>query len=67
MFVKSEDIQCIRVISMQKKTEFISFRTNLTTKAALEAYAAEKKWSLSQVVEQIVQDWVNQNKDTNKQ
>ena len=41
-----------------KKTEFITFRTNETAKRALEEYAAEKKWTISFVVEQIVQEWI---------
>lgn len=40
-----------------KKTENISFRTNAETKKLLEAYAADKKWSLSQLVELIVREW----------
>ena len=50
-----------------KRTEFITFRTNEATKQALEKYAAEKKWTISFVVEQIVQEWVehqNPSKDT---
>ena len=40
-----------------KKTENISFRTNAETKKLLEAYATDKKWSLSQLVELIVREW----------
>lgn len=41
-----------------KKTEYITFRTNEATKRILEEYAADKKWTISFVVEQIVQEWV---------
>lgn len=41
-----------------KKTEFITFRTNSETKAALSEIAQEKKWTVSQLVEQIVQYWL---------
>ena len=49
-----------------KKTEFISFRTTFATKEKLEEIAAEKKWSISLLVEEIVQEWIKQNaeKDT---
>ena len=46
----------VMVMNM-KKTENISFRTNAETKKLLEAYAADKKWSLSQLVELIVREW----------
>lgn len=44
-----------------KKSEFISFRTTPATKATLEEIAAAKKWSISLLVEQIVQEWLEQN------
>ena len=44
-----------------KKTEFISFRTTAATKEKLEKVAAEKKWSISLLVEEIVQEWITQN------
>lgn len=41
-----------------KKTEYITFRTNQEMKDALMEIAQEKKWSISFVVEQIVQQWL---------
>lgn len=46
-----------------KKTEFISFRTDPETKAILERLAAEKKWTVSFVVEEIIKDWLKDNAD----
>lgn len=46
-----------------KKLEYISFRTNSEVKTALEAIAAEKKWTMSFVVEEIVKDWLKDHKD----
>ena len=46
-----------------KKSEFITFRTDEKTKEALEKLAQEKKWTISFVVEQIVKDWLKDNKD----
>jgi uncharacterized protein (DUF1778 family) len=48
-----------------KKTEYITFRTDASTRAILEEYAAEKKWSISFVVEEIIQEWIKQNKGKN--
>lgn len=41
-----------------KRSEFISFRTDLETKRKLEKIAAEKKWSISQLSEEIIKDWL---------
>lgn len=50
-----------------KKTEYISFRTDPEVKKALEEIAAEKKWTVSFVVEEIIKDWLKNNADkTNK-
>jgi len=43
-----------------KKTEFITLRTDAQTKAILEKIAAEKKWSISQLTEEIIQQWLNE-------
>ena len=41
-----------------KKTEYISFRTDKLTKEALDKLAAEKKWTISFLVEEIIKDWL---------
>jgi predicted DNA-binding ribbon-helix-helix protein len=41
-----------------KKTDFISFRTDSETKNTLIEIAESKKWSISQLVEEIVQEWL---------
>lgn len=46
-----------------KKLELISFRTDLEVRQALEKIAAEKKWTLSFVIEEIIKDWLKDNKD----
>lgn len=48
---------------IMKKTEFITFRTDLETKEALEKMASEKKWTMSFVVEEIIKDWLRKNTD----
>ena len=46
-----------------KKTEYISFRTDTVTKEVLSKVAASKKWSISLLVEDIVQEWIEKNSD----
>lgn len=49
-----------------KKTEFITLRTDQETKLALEKIAAEKKWSISQLSEEIIQQWLRDNAPTSE-
>ena len=44
-----------------KKLENISFRTDEITKEILTNYARSKKWSISLLVEDIVQQWIEEN------
>jgi len=46
-----------------KKLEFISFRTDKETKDALIEIAASKKWSVSLLVEDIIQQWLKEQKE----
>ena len=46
---------------VMKKTEFITLRTDQKTKAILEKIAEEKKWSISQLTEEIIQQWIRDN------
>lgn len=46
--------------NIMKKTEYITFRTDQETKNELAKIAAEKKWSISSVVEEIVQQWLKE-------
>jgi hypothetical protein len=45
-------------VSRLKKTEPITFRTDTAVKAALNTIAAEKKWSISQLSEEIIKEWL---------
>lgn len=49
-----------------KKTENISFRTDEETKQILICAAHSKKWSISLLVEDIVQQWIEENGLRNK-
>lgn len=45
-----------------KKTELITYRTDAETKRALATIAAEKKWSISQLTEEIIKEWLEKNR-----
>ena len=45
-----------------KKTELITYRTDAETKGALAVIAAEKKWSISQLTEEIIKAWLRENR-----
>ena len=51
-------------MNWNKKTEYITFRATEEVKEALRAEAEEHKWSISQLVEQIVSEWLEQKEKT---
>ena len=46
--------------TMMKKTVTITYRTDVTIKSALATIAAEKKWSISQLTEEIIREWLEE-------
>ena len=43
-----------------KKTESVTYRTDTVIKSALTAIATEKKWTISQLSEEIVREWLRE-------
>ena len=43
-----------------KKTESVTFRTTKQVKTAMEQIMAEKKWTLSQLAEEIIKEWLSE-------
>ena len=43
-----------------KKTEFVTLRTTPEIKKILETLAEEKKWSVSQLSEEIILQWLQE-------
>ena len=43
-----------------KKTEFVTLRTTPEVKKLLETLAEEKKWSVSQLTEEIILEWLQE-------
>ena len=41
-----------------KRTEYITYRTDKDIKNILSVIAAEKKWSISQLSEEIIKEWL---------
>ena len=41
-----------------KKTEYITYRTDAKIKTILTKIASEKKWSISQLSEEIIKEWL---------
>ncbi len=52
-----------RVIKM-KKTEYITYRTDKEIKDILTQIANEKKWSISQLSEEIIRQWLAEHHQT---
>ena len=47
-------------VILVKKTEAITYRTDTAVKAALQVIAAEKKWTISQLSEEIIKEWLGE-------
>ena len=45
-----------------KRTEYITYRTDAVTKNILSEIAAEKKWSISQLTEEIIKEWLSEHR-----
>ena len=43
-----------------KKTESITYRTDIELKNILLKIAAEKKWTISQLSEEIIREWLEE-------
>ena len=46
---------------IMKKTEYITYRTSEKVRKILKKLADERKWSLSQISEEIVKEWLTEN------
>ena len=45
-------------VEHMKKTEAVTYRTDIVTKNILMKIAAEKKWCISQLSEEIIKEWL---------
>ena len=43
-----------------KKTESLTYRTDKNVKTALQVIAREKKWTISQLSEEIIREWLEE-------
>jgi len=53
-----EKVYLVYWVIKMKKTEYITYRTTAKIQSILRKIAAEKKWSISQLTEEIVKDWL---------
>ena len=47
-------------VNRMKKTESVTYRTDKSTKNALLKICAEKKWTVSQLSEEIIKEWLQE-------
>ena len=45
---------------IMKKTEYITYRTDAKIKEILNKISKEKKWSISQLSEEIIRQWLTE-------
>lgn len=46
------------MVMKMKKTEYITYRTDAKIRAILKKIADEKKWSISQLTDEIIKEWL---------
>ena len=47
-------------VNAMKKTQSVTYRTDVATKEILLKIAAEKKWTISQLSEEIIKEWLKE-------
>lgn len=65
VYIVSLDLSIYKVYDVyrgdpMKKTVTITYRTDSEIKNALSQIAAEKKWSISQLTEEIIREWLRE-------
>ena len=60
MVASSKKVYHVYWVIMMKKTEYITYRTDQQIKSILAKIAAEKKWSISQLSEEIIREWLQE-------
>lgn len=48
------------MVMKMKKTEYITYRTDAKIRAILKKIADEKKWSISQLTDEIIKEWLQE-------
>ena len=47
-------------VNVMKKTESVTYRTDIHIKSALLKICEEKKWTVSQLSEEIIKEWLQE-------
>ena len=54
----NKKVYLVYKVIIMKKTEYITYRTDIKIRNILKKLSDEKKWSLSQISEEIIKEWL---------
>lgn len=58
--LSTQKIYLVYKVIIMKKTEYITYRTDIKIRNILKKLSDEKKWSLSQLSEEIIREWLTE-------
>lgn len=58
--LSTEKVYLVYKVIKMKKTEYITYRTDANIRAILKKIADEKKWTISQLSEIIIREWLQE-------
>lgn len=56
--LSTQKVYLVYKVIIMKKTEYITYRTDIKIRNILKKLSDEKKWSLSQISEEIIREWL---------
>ena len=56
--LSTQKVYLVYKVIIMKKTEYITYRTDIKIRNILKKLSDEKKWSLSQISEEIIKEWL---------
>ena len=58
--LSTQKVYLVYKVIIMKKTEYITYRTDIKIRSILKKLSDEKKWSLSQLSEEIIREWLTE-------
>lgn len=58
--LSTQKVYLVYKVIIMKKTEYITYRTDIKIRNILKKLSDEKKWSLSQLSEEIIREWLTE-------
>ena len=58
--LSTRKVYLVYKVIIMKKTEYITYRTDIQIRNILKKLSDEKKWSLSQLSEEIIREWLQE-------